>query len=109
MKDRLFIAAYIMTNAPYGTLYVGVTSNLYERVRQHRAETFDGFTAEYGLKRLVWYQPFDSMTAAIRREKSLKRYLRGWKINLIEQDNPHWDDLSLQWDRDPVWRPPSKT
>ena len=103
-RERVLIAVYILTNAPYGTLYVGVTSNLYQRVQQHRDGTFAGFTSKNGLKRLVWFEIFASMTDAIQREKSLKRYLRVWKINLIERDNPHWDDLSLQWNRAPVWK-----
>ena len=93
-----------MTNASYGTLYVGVTSNLYQRVHQHRAGTFEGFTKEHGLTRLVWFETFEFMTTAIRREKALKRYLRDWKINLIERDNPGWLDLSQDWDRPPVWK-----
>lgn len=104
MRERPFIAVYIVTNAPYGTLYVGVISDLYRRIRQHRAGNFEGFTCDYGLDRLVWYQPFESMIGAIQKEKSLKRYLRAWKINLIERENPHWDDLSLIWERDPVWK-----
>ena len=52
-----------------------------------------GFTRDYGCKRLVWYEPHERMTAAIRREKLIKHYVRDWKINLIERDNPHWDDL----------------
>ncbi|GAW41009.1 GIY-YIG nuclease superfamily protein [Brevundimonas sp. SH203] len=100
---RPFIAAYIVTNKPYGTLYTGVTSDLYRRVRQHRDGTFDGFTKTHGLSQLVWFEPFEMMTAAIRREKAIKRYLRDWKINLIERDNPRWADLSLEWDRPAVW------
>ena len=103
-RERVLIAVYIMTNGPYGTLYVGVTSNLYQRVNQHRDGTFDGFTKKYGLKRLVWFETFEFMTAAIKREKAIKRYLRDWKINLIERDNPHWDDLSLEWHRPPEWK-----
>ena len=103
-RERPLIATYIMTNAPYGTLYIGVTSNLYGRVAQHKAGTFEGFTGKHGLKRLVWFEPNETMLGAIRREKSLKRYLRDWKINLIERDNPHWDDLSLEWDRPPEWK-----
>ncbi len=103
-RERVFIAAYIMTNAPRGTLYVGVTSNLHARVRQHRDGTFDGFTSDYGLTRLVWFQPFEFMISAIRCEKRIKHYVRDWKINLIERDNPHWQDLAANWDRPPVWR-----
>ena len=104
VRERPLIAVYIVTNGHYGTLYVGVTSNLYQRVAQHRAGTFDGFTKEHGLSRLVWFEPHPSMVAAIRREKSIKRYLRDWKINLIERDNPGWLDLSQDWDRPPMWR-----
>ncbi len=103
-RERPFIAAYIMTNRPYGTLYTGVTSNLYQRVHQHRNGTFDGFTAQHGLKRLVWFEAFEFVASAIRREKQVKRYLRDWKINLIERDNPHWDDLSPAWTVEPIWR-----
>ena len=103
-RERPLIAAYIVTNKPFGTLYTGVTSNLYQRVHQHRTGTFPGFSKAHGLKRLVWYEPFETMTAAIRREKVLKRYLRAWKINLIERENPNWDDLSLEWDRPAVWK-----
>ena len=94
-----FIAVYMMSNRKHGTLYIGVTSNLRQRVWQHREGIIDGFTKKYGLKRLVWYEPHESMTGAIQREKSLKKYLRDWKINLIERDNPHWDDLymTLVW------------
>ena len=104
MRERPFIAVYIMTNKFYGTLYIGVTSDLYQRVKQHRADVLDGFTCEHGLHKLVWYQSFGSMIAAIQREKSLKRYLRPWKVNLIERENPHWEDLSLPWERMPVWK-----
>ena len=103
-RERPLVAAYIVTNKPFGTLYTGVTSNLYQRVHQHRTGAFPGFTKEHGLKRLVWFEPFELMTSAIRREKTLKRYLRAWKINLIERENPDWDDLSLAWDRPPVWK-----
>jgi putative endonuclease len=103
-RERPFIAAYIMTNRPYGILYVGVTSNLYQRVQQHRDGAFPGFTKTHGLKRLVWFEPFEAITDAIRREKLIKHYVRDWKINLIERDNRHWEDLSPPWFAPPVWR-----
>lgn len=87
------IAVYMVSNRRHGTLYIGVTSNLKQRAWQHREGVIDGFTKRYGLKRLVWYEIFESMMAAIQREKSLKKYKRDWKINLIERDNPHWNDL----------------
>ncbi|MNU40715.1 GIY-YIG nuclease superfamily protein [compost metagenome] len=103
-NERPFIAAYMMTNRPFGTLYVGVSSNLLQRVQQHRNGTFPGFTKAHALKHLVWYETFEAITDAIRREKTLKRYLRDWKINLIERENPHWADLAEAWFEPPAWR-----
>jgi len=93
MERRPFIAVYIMTNRPHGTLYIGVTANLAARVGQHRQGEIDGFTKRYGLHRLVWFEQHESIVVAIEREKSLKKYKRDWKINLIERDNPDWRDL----------------
>src|SRR5258706_3464905 len=86
-------AVYIMASRKHGTLYVGVTSDLRERVAQHREGSIPGFTQRYGVKRLVWYELHDGIVTAIQRETSLKRYRRQWTINLIEGDNPDWDDL----------------
>lgn len=88
-----YIAVYIMASAPRGTLYIGVTSNLSRRAWEHREGLVAGFTRIYGCKRLVWYAPYDRMIDAIQREKSLKRYPRDWKLNLVERDNPDWIDL----------------
>jgi len=90
------IAVYVMTDRMRGTLYVGVTSALTRRVWEHREGTVAGFTRTYGLKRLVWFELPGDMGVAIQREKSMKRWPRQWKINLIERDNPHWDDLYPQ-------------
>ena len=87
------IAVYMVSNSKHGTLYIGVTSNLKQRAWQHREGVIDGFTKKYGMKRLVWYEIFESVMAEIQREKSLKKYKRDWKINLIERDNRHWNDL----------------
>ena len=84
---------YIMASGSNGTLYTGVTSNLPARVLQHREGTFRGFTTEYGVKRLVWYEAAETMADAIASEKRIKRWLRDWKIVLIERDNPNWNDL----------------
>jgi putative endonuclease len=89
-------AVYIMASRKHGTLYLGVTSDLRNRVAQHRGGLIPGFTQRYGVKRLVWYEQHEDITAAIQRETSLKRYRRQWKINLIEQDNPDWGDLFPQ-------------
>jgi putative endonuclease len=93
MPRRPLICVYIMTNRLHGTLYIGVTADLMSRVSQHRSGETPGFTATYGLTRLVWYEPHETIVGAIRREKSLKKYRREWKINLIERDNRRWDDL----------------
>ncbi len=87
---------YIMTNASFGTLYTGVTANLMARIDQHRQGAVPGFTQKYGLTRLVWFEQHGSIVAAIQREKSLKKYKRDWKINLIERDNPDWHDLFVE-------------
>ena len=105
MRERCLIAVYMMTNKPYGTLYTGVTSDLYTRVPQHRDGVFGGFTSKWGLTRLVWYETHETMAAAIAREKQVKRYRRDWKTNLIERDNPRWDDLYRSLINPPVvWR-----
>ena len=90
---NVFIAVYMMASARHGTIYIGVTSHLPSRIAQHREGRIKCFTKKYGVKRLVWYEPHERMTSAIQRESSLKKYSRAWKINLIEEDNPDWDDL----------------
>jgi putative endonuclease len=92
-----FIAVYIVASGRNGTLYIGVTSNLSDRVWQHKRGVIPGFTARYDCKRLVWFERHESMAAAIAREKNLKRYLRKWKLALIEAENPDWRDLSEGW------------
>jgi putative endonuclease len=84
---------YIMTNQRGGTLYVGVTNDLVRRVFEHREGTVSGFTKTHGLKRLVWFEEHATIPLAIQREKTLKRWLRAWKLALIEENNPEWEDL----------------
>ena len=84
---------YLLASKPYGTLYVGITSDLIGRVWQHKNKVVAGFTARYGVDRLVWFEIHETAEAAIRREKQIKEWKRGWKINMIERDNPHWTDL----------------
>ena len=84
---------YMMASGKHGTLYIGVTSNLVQRVGQHKEKTFKGFTEKYGVDRLAWFEEHGSAESAIMKEKRLKKYNRQWKINLIEQDNPDWNDL----------------
>ena len=86
-------AVYIMANRYRGTIYVGVTSELWPRVANHKNGLTPGFTTRYGVKLLVWYEHRLSMETAIRREKQLKAWKRDWKIQLIEKMNPNWRDL----------------
>jgi putative endonuclease len=87
---------YIMTNRPNGRLYVGVTSNLVNRVIQHRRELIKGFTYKYQLKTLVYYEVHEDMYEAIAKEKCIKKWRRAWKVELIEGVNPSWDDLYFE-------------
>ena len=84
---------YILAGGRNGTLYTGVTSNLIQRVWQHKEGLTDGFTKEYGIKSLVWYEQHESAESAISREKQIKKWNREWKIRLIEEMNPYWNDL----------------
>ena len=88
-------AVYILASQRNGTLYIGVTSNLVQRIYQHREALADGFSKQYDVKMLVWFEQHDTMESAIAREKAMKKWHRQWKINLIEAQNPEWRDL---WD-----------
>jgi putative endonuclease len=96
MRSERQPCTYMLASAAYGTLYVGVTSDLLRRLHQHRSGELPGFTNRYGVHRLVWYELFGDMEGAIAREKQLKRWRRDWKINLIERENPRWDDLAVR-------------
>ncbi len=85
---------YLLASGFHGTLYTGVTSQLPGRVWQHREEITGGFTKRYGVKRLVWFEVHETMESAIRREKSIKRWRREWKMQLVEAENPTWRDLA---------------
>jgi len=89
---KVFIV-YILASRKNGTLYVGVSSNPVGRIWQHKNDWFEGFTKQYGVKRLVWYEAHENAEAAIQREKRLKEWQRAWKIRLIEERNPDWRDL----------------
>ncbi len=84
---------YVLASKKNGTLYTGVTSDLVRRIYEHKQEIFSGFTKRYNVKMLVYYEMFDDMTQAIKREKTLKGWLRKRKIELIEKNNKNWDDL----------------
>ncbi len=85
-----------MANRRDGTLYVGVASDLPRRVYQHRESLIEGFTKRYGLKMLVYYEQYDDIRVAIQREKTMKHWPRAWKVRLIHQMNPDWEDLYSQ-------------
>ena len=84
---------YLLTSRRNGTLYTGVTSNLIQRVWQHKNNLVDGFTKKYGVHTLVWFEAHETMPSAIEREKAIKEWRRDWKIELIESANPQWGDL----------------
>ena len=88
---------YILASKPYGTLYVGVTSNIPERIHAHREGRGSQFVKKYNVTRLVYMEEYPLYTDAIRRETNLKRWNRAWKVALIEKANPNWDDLTENW------------
>jgi putative endonuclease len=95
---------YILASKRNGTLYVGVTSDLVQRIWQHKNDLVEGFTRKYGVHMLVYAEPHDDILSAIRREKAMKKWKRAWKITLIQEHNPTWRDLfrdisadSTQW------------
>lgn len=94
MREDFQPAVYLLASARNGTLYVGVTSNLIARVHQHRNGAVRGFTRDYGVRRLVWWEQHATIDSAITREKRIKKWNRAWKLNLIEAGNPDWRDLA---------------
>lgn len=84
---------YILASKPYGTLYIGVTSDLVKRVWEHKNNVVEGFTRKYAVHTLVWYEVHETMESAICRERTLKKWNRKWKIELIESINSNWRDL----------------
>jgi putative endonuclease len=90
--DKQFYV-YILASQRNGTLYTGVTSNLIQRIWQHKEGLTDGFTTKYGVKNLVYFEVHGTAEAAITREKQIKKWRRAWKLDLIEKRNPDWKDL----------------
>ena len=86
-------AVYLLASGRNGTVYLGVTSNLVQRVWQHRTSAVDGFSARYDVHLLVWFEVHDTMASAIAREKRIKKWRRAWKADLTESANPYWRDL----------------
>ncbi|MEI7621619.1 MAG: GIY-YIG nuclease family protein [Candidatus Moraniibacteriota bacterium] len=97
MKNQKTYFVYIMASKKNGTLYVGVTDNLIKRVYQHRNNLIDGFTKKYKVHSLVYSENTNDVVSALLREKQLKKWKRQWKINLIEKENPRWQDLSVEY------------
>ncbi len=95
MRQERVPCVYILASGHYGTLYVGVTSDLIGRMWQHRNDVLPGFTRKHKIHRLVHFEIYGDMITAITREKQLKNWRRPWKINLIEELNPHWADLEV--------------
>jgi len=93
MASEKIYWVYILASCIGGTLYIGVTSDLVRRVYEHRTGQVPGFTKQYNVQRLVHFEQFSDIENAIRREKRLKKWNRSWKIQLIEERNPNWDDL----------------
>ncbi len=86
--------AYILASRRNGTLYIGMTDDLVRRVWQHRTGLVAGFTKQYGVKMLVWYELHETRESAFQRERQLKKWNRAWKLRLIEKFNPQWRDLA---------------
>jgi putative endonuclease len=95
VRDEKTPCVYILASKHYGSLYVGVTSDLLKRLSQHRGGMAPGHASKHGINRLVHFEFFGTMEAAIAREKQLKNWHRAWKINLINDANPHWVDLAV--------------
>ncbi len=85
---------YILTNKRNGTLYTGITSNLSRRMEEHKRKQVKGFTSRYGIDKLVYVEMYESIEAALMREKQIKAWKRAWKLEAIEKENPDWKDLS---------------
>ena len=97
MKREHRYYVYILTNKKNGTLYIGMSNDLERRVFEHKRKMMKGFTERYGLHKLVYFEIHQYVNDAITREKQLKKWERQWKINLIEEENPNWDDLAYDW------------
>ena len=94
-EERVY-AVYILASRRNGTLYIAVTGDLISRIAQHKAGDVKGFTQKYKVSALVWFENFGGVNLAIQREKTMKKWSRQWKINLIERDNPDWQDIYPQ-------------
>jgi putative endonuclease len=94
VKEYFYV--YFLASKKNGTLYIGLTSNLQKRIFEHKNEVTGGFTTKYGVKTLVYFEVFDDFENAVKREKATKAWKRQWKLELIEKNNPDWQDLYQQ-------------
>ncbi|WGH75745.1 GIY-YIG nuclease family protein [Tenacibaculum tangerinum] len=88
---------YIITNKKDGVLYIGVTNNLERRIFEHKNKIVKGFSSKYNLDKLIYFEKYQLIEEAIKREKNMKKWKRVWKINLVVKGNPNWDDLAKNW------------
>ena len=88
---------YIMTNKPDGVLYIGITNELERRVREHKQKQIKGFTYKYNLDKLIYFESFETYNEAFSKERRMKKWNREWKVNLIIDKNPDWNDLAIEW------------
>ncbi len=102
MREDFQPTVYLLTSHRNGTFYTGVTSNLMQRLYQHRESVMRGFTKRHGIKRLVWFEQHGTMETAILREKQIKKWNRQWKIELFIESNPDWRDLAVDLGFDPL-------
>jgi putative endonuclease len=96
IRDMKQYYIYILASKKNGTLYIGVTNDLVRRISEHKNGINEGFTKKYNVKNLVYYETIDNINEAIKREKAMKKWLRKWKIDLIEKANPEWKDLFFE-------------
>jgi putative endonuclease len=104
VRDDFLLTVYIMANRRQGAIYTGVTSNLMQRLHQHREGSFEGFSRDNNTKILVWFEQQGTMELAIVREKRIKNWNRQWKISMIEGANPDWKDLAVDLGFPPLQR-----
>ncbi len=88
---------YILASKRNGTLYIGFTNDLQRRVLEHKEKVIKGFTAKHNVTNLVCFQEFETAEEGLIRERQMKKWKRDWKLRLIEEENPQWKDLSLDW------------
>jgi putative endonuclease len=103
MREDFQPTVYIMANRKQGALYTGVTSNLMQRIHQHREGVLGGHSERVGAKMLVWFEQHATMETAIIREKRIKNWNRQWRINLIQSENRDWKDLAIDFGFPPIW------